>query len=218
MSGDVPTDLEFQLIRSDPGERRVREALGDLFSGDGTIYLVVGFFTYNGFREIRDATARFLERSPENELKVVVSPSSDQFSSRIARELRQLDPDDQVELYVFERGLHAKLYLRDGPDGHVILTSANLTQVAFRYNVELGIELVGDREHPQIRPFVEWVDELVERARPVRRRDLLGPVQLVNTVINWTNKGRLLPVRHVARRIAPILLLALVFTVGARAV
>ena len=206
-------DLTVQLLPSSPDSRGIRAAIHDLFAEDGTVYLVVGFFTYNGFHEIKDEIATFLERSPENNLYVVVGPSSDQFSSRIARELWSMSDMDQVHVLKYSRGLHAKLYLRDGPNPHVILGSANLTRVAYRYNLELGIELAGPEDHEAIESFIDWAEWLVAEAQPMTRADLLFPVQLMNAVINWSNKARLLPPRHIAKRVTPIIVLMILVTV-----
>lgn len=205
-------NVEFRIVAGGPEYRSITDALGELFDGNGTICLVVGYFTYNGYRSLRGDIERFLDRSPDNELVVVVGTASDQFSPRIARDLWDMDTDGQVELYRYPLGLHAKLYLRDGPDPRMILTSANLTQVAFRYNVELGVEIAThDRDHPYIEPFRRWAEELVASAKPLRRRDLFAPIQMKNTVVNWTNKGRLLPRQYVAKRIAKAAVLVVAF-------
>ena len=207
----------FHLLGSGPDHRRITDALHDLFAGDGTIYLVVGFFTYNGYRAIREDIIAFLERSSENRLTVVVGPASDQFSPKIAQDLWGLDAAEQVDIYKYVRGLHAKLYLRDGPHPRLILGSANLTQVGFRYNLELGVEIVGaDTTDHSIQPFLEWVRDLVERSEPIRRVDLLFPMPMLHSTINWTNKARLLPPRYVAKRLAPLFVLLLGVAILAR--
>ena len=217
MSDVTMDEIQSQLLHSYPDGRRIQDALQDLFSGDGTIYLVVGFFTHNGYQSIRSNIKTFLERTDTNRLRLVVGPATDQFSSRIAKDLETLDRGDQVEILGYRRGLHAKLYMRDGPEPHVILTSANLTKVGFQYNVELGIEFFSkDVDHPQIVAFREWVEDLVHRSEPLRRRDLFLGVQFLNTFINWTNKGRLLPRRHIAKRIAPVVILLFVIAIAAR--
>ncbi|GAB3025133.1 phospholipase D family protein [Natronobiforma cellulositropha] len=211
------TDLEavqtVDLLGTNDGERRVLDSLADLFAGDGTIYLVSGYFTYQGYRSIRDDVVSFLERSPENQLRVVVGPASDQFSSRIAYDLWALDAGDQVRIYKQPRGLHAKLYLRDGPEPLCIIGSANITQVAFEYNVELGLEMRRETvDHPDLKPFLEWAEHLVETSAPLRRRDVFAPVQVGSSFVNWSNKARLLPMRNVALRVMPVLFLVLVFS------
>lgn len=195
------------LLGTNDSDRRVQEALADLFAGDGTVYIVSGYFTYQGYLAIRDDIVSFLERSRDNELIAIVGPASDQFSARIASDLWALDDHDQVELYKQPRGLHAKLYIRDGPEPMCILGSANITQVAFEYNIELGLEMTREsRDHPDLKPFFEWADEIVAVSEPLRRRDLLGPVQIGSSFVNWSNKARLLPKRNVALRVVPILL------------
>lgn len=142
-------EIGFNVVASGPDYRGIRQALGELFAGDGSVVLVSGYFTYNGFLGIKDDIEAFLSRSPENELVVVVGTASDQFSPRIATDLWELDPGDRVRIYKYPLGLHAKLYLRDGPNPRMILTSANITQVGFRYNVELGIEFAAEGgDHP----------------------------------------------------------------------
>lgn len=217
MGEAMTSEIESQLLHSYPDGRSVKDALHDLFSGDGTIYLVVGFFTHNGYQAIRSDIKSFLEREETNTLKLVVGPATDQFSPRIAKDLDELDNGDQVKLFGYRRGLHAKLYMRDGPDPHVILTSANLTRVGFDYNLELGIEFFSSNaDHPQIAAFREWLGDVIDRSQPIRRRDLFLSVQFMNTFINWTNKARLLPRRHIAKRIAPVVLLVLLIAIGAR--
>lgn len=197
-----------KLLETDDSDHRFKEALAELFAGDGTVYLVSGYFTYQGYRSIRDDIVTFLERSRDNELVAIVGPASDQFSARIAHDLWNLDEHGQVRLYKQSRGLHAKLYLRDGPEPRCIVGSANITQVAFEYNVELNVELRrADPEHPDLKQFIEWVEGIVAESEPLRRRDLLGPVLVGSSFINWSNKARLLPMRNVALRVVPVLLL-----------
>lgn len=201
-------DTTFELVGTGTADRRFTDALADLFAGNGTIYLVTGFFTYNGYRTIRDDIISFLERSRDNTLEVVIGPSSDQFSARIAEDLWAIDPSDQITIYKRPRGLHAKLYLRDGPDPHMILTSANLTRVGFQYNVELGMELTCTHaEHPQLSEFTDWANDFVANSSQLRKRDISTPYLIGNSVLNWTNKGRLLPRRYVLRKLVPMAIL-----------
>ncbi|MFU8868815.1 phospholipase D family protein [Natronococcus sp.] len=211
------TEPTIDLLHSDDSDVRFREALIELFDGDGTVYLVSGYFTYQGYLAIRDAVVSFLERSRENELVAIVGPASDQFSARIARDLWALDDYGQVSLYKQPRGLHAKLYVRDGPNPICIVGSGNITQVAFEYNVELNVVLRREHsDHPDVAQFLDWVDDIVAASEPLRRRDLLAPVLIGGTLTNWTNKARLLSVRDVAIRVVPVLLLLLVLSVSFR--
>lgn len=210
----TPTDPGVTLLGTNDGDRRVEDALADLLAGDGTVYIVSGYFTYHGYRAIRDDVVAFLERAPENELVVVVGPASDQFSARIARDLWGLDHADRVRIYKRPRGLHAKLYVRDGPDPRCIVGSANITQVAFEYNIELGIEMTRDSaDHPDIEQFLAWADRLVAEAEPLRRHDVLAPVQVGASLVNWSNKARLLPARHVLFKVTPVLVLVVLVAV-----
>ena len=202
----------FELVDTDRTDLRFQEALSELFSDDGTIYLVSGYFTYQGYQAIRDDVAAFLERSRDNELVVVVGATSDQFSARIATDLRSLDEHDQVRLYKQPRGLHAKLYFRDGPQPRCIVGSANITRVAFEYNTEINVTIERDRpDHPDLEPFREWVDELVDESTRLRRRDVFSPVLICGSVVNWSNKARILPVRNVILRAVPVVILLFLF-------
>lgn len=204
-------DSPIRLLTTDDPDRRFQDALAELFAGDGTIYIVSGYFTYQGYRAIRSDIVAFLGRSPENELIVVVGPASDQFSARIAHDLWTLDNTDQIQLYKQPQGLHAKLYVRDGPNPRCIIGSANITQVAFKYNIELSVEITrADPQHPDIQAFLTWARDLVAASRPLRRRDIYAPVQVTSSVRNWSNKARLLPRRDVALRVLPVVLLVII--------
>ncbi len=211
---ELTVEPSVRVLDTDDSDTRFQEALSELFDGDGTVYLISGYFTYQGYLTIREDIVSFLERSRENELVAIVSPASDQFSARIAHDLWKLDEHDQVHLYKKSRGLHAKLYFRDGPNPRCIIGSANITQVAFRYNIELNIDMTREStDHPDLKPFLDWVRELEERSRPLRRRDVFAPVQVGGSFVNWSNKARLLPKRDVAIRVIPVLLLVFLFSV-----
>lgn len=210
---EAVTEPNVRLLDTDNSDIRFQEALAELFAEDGTIYIVSGYFTYQGYRAIREEIVAFLERSRDNELITVVSPASDQFSPRIAHDLWALDEHDQVRIYKQPRGLHAKLYLRDGPHPLCLLGSANITQVAFKYNIEINVEIARESiDHPDLRPFYEWMLKLVETSDPLRRRDLFPPYQVGGSVANWSNKARYLPKRNVALRAIPVLLLLVFFS------
>ncbi len=207
-------DLDVHLLGSGSSSRTVTDALRDLLAEDGSVYIVVGFFTYNGFRVLRSEFRSFLDRSPDNTLVFIVGPASDQFSPRIARDLWAWDTAGEVKVRKQPKGLHAKLYLRTGETSHMILGSANLTRVAFEYNVELGIELrASTPSHPRIDPYVEWVEDLALAAPLLDSRDLRFPLPVYSSVVNWTNKAKLLPRQYVLRRITPYAALLVVVAV-----
>ena len=208
------SEPRLRLLDTDATDIRFQEALSDLFTGDGTIYIISGYFTYHGFRSIKDDIIAFLSRARENELILVVGPASDQFSARIAYDLWKIDDHDQITIYKQPRGLHAKLYLRDGPQPTYLIGSANITQVAFRYNIELNIEITSEStEDANFKPLLEWADELVARSTPLRRRDIFAPVQFGGSIRNWSNKAQLLPKRDVALRVVPVVIAILLISV-----
>lgn len=94
-----------------------------------------------------------------------------------------------------------------------IIGSANITQVAFKYNIELNVKITRDRvDHPDMHPFHEWILDLIETAEPVRRRDLLPPYQVGGSIVNWSNKARYLPKRNLALRAIPVFLLLILLS------
>lgn len=204
----MPIDTPLNIVDTRPGEHLVENSIRSLFTGDGTIYLITGFFTENAYRSLRSDIVGFLDRQADNELVIVANPTADQFSKWIARDLRSLDVPGSVKLLKYPGAfLHAKLYLRDGPEPKVILGSANLTRGAFAYNLEVGVVLEGsDRSDPEIAPFIEWVEQLIDESVPLRRFDLFFPKRVGMSLINWLNKGRLIPPRHAATRLMPVVL------------
>ena len=184
----------------------IAESLTRLFDGNGTVYLVPGYFTREAYALIRDDIVAFLERDPENELLVVVSPTADQFTPSVGRDLRGLG--DRVQVYAYPHGcLHAKLYLRVGPEPFAIIGSVNLTRVALEQNVELGLIIEPESagadagtSRARIDRLAEWTEELVATSRPIRGRDLHWPVMAFNSLSIWVNKARLLPRRRLVHQ------------------
>lgn len=190
----------LELVGTSLADRGAENAVRELFAENGTVYLITGFFTANAYRSLRSDVLAFLDRSAENELVLVVGSGADQFSASIARDLWRLDAPGTVRIYRYPHGfLHAKLYVRAGPSPAVVIGSANLTRVAFEQNLEVGAVIRGGSvDDPAVQPFLQWVEGVVAVCQPLRRRDLSTPVRLLTTVKNWSNKGRLLPVKQAA--------------------
>ncbi|WP_254861938.1 phospholipase D-like domain-containing protein [Halovivax gelatinilyticus] len=186
-----------EIVDNRWGEKQAEDQIRELFSEDGTIYLVTGYFTASGYRVLRPDIETFLARSPENRLIVIVSPTADQFAPEIVRDLERLDTADQVELYKYPDGcLHAKLYLRTGENPAAIIGSANLTKVGFTQNVELSVRFDDDALTDEaFESYLEWVEQLRAACTPIRRRDVLRPLLVLNSASIWLNKARLLPRR-----------------------
>ncbi|ELY51720.1 phospholipase D-like domain-containing protein [Natronolimnohabitans innermongolicus] len=202
----------MELISNQSGDTRVTDGITQLFDEDGTVYLVTGYFTNSAYRLIRPDIEHFLERSPENELVVVVSPTADQFTPEIARDLRRLDDgDERIQLYKYPHGcLHAKLYVRTGDHPMAMVGSVNLTRVAFEQNIELSVLVEpDDGDEAEIEPFLEWTEGLLSICEPFRYRDTFRPVMLFNTVTVWTNKARLLSGRTIVQQPSTYVVLVL---------
>lgn len=204
----MATAAPLDIVDTRPGEHLVEHSIRSLFDGDGTIYLVTGFFTENAYRSIESDIAAFLDRDPANELVVMANPTADQFSKHIVQDLRSLDVAGSVRLLQYpDRFLHAKLYVRDGPEPMAILGSANLTRGAFEYNLEVGVVIEADDPgDPSVDPFIDWVQTLAAESVPITRRDLFFPIRVSRSVSNWVNKGRLISPRLAAGRATPVLL------------
>lgn len=191
---------EPEIVGTHVTGRGPSNAVRQLFEEDGTVYLVTGFFTATAYYELRDDVVSFLDRSPDNELVLVVGTGADQFSPIVARDLWSIDDHGQVRIYRYPHGfLHAKLYARTGPPPTAIVGSANLTRVAFEQNLEMSAVVRGDSsDDPRIRPYLDWIEDLLAVCEPLRRRDLFAPLRYATTLRNWANKGRLISRRHAA--------------------
>lgn len=202
----------YEIVGTHIPDRGVKDAIRGLFAEDGTVYLISGFFTVNAYQALRPDIVSFLDRSPDNALVLVVGSGMDQFSADIANDLWNLDTSGSIRIYRYPHGfLHAKLYLRIGATPMAIVGSINLTRVAFEQNLELGVLIRGESvDDPRITPLVNWVNELLEECVALRRRHLLAPLRLMTTLVNWVNKGRLLPVGYTVRRISFRLMFVLV--------
>ena len=207
----VTTMTAIDIADNRLGDRQADDQIRSLFAEDGTIYLVTGYFTESGYRELRPDIVDFLERSRENRLVIVVSPSADQFSPAIVSDVERLDSEDQVSLLSYPDGcLHAKLYLRTGEQPAAIVGSANLTRVGFEQNLELSVKFEGDAlDGEALDAYVEWVDRLVAASRPIRRWDVLRVRMIATSLGIWFNKARLLPTRALLRQPAVYILLSM---------
>ena len=207
----VTTMTSIDIADNRLGDRQADDQIRSLFAEDGTIYLVTGYFTESGYRELRPDIADFLERSRENRLVIVVSPSADQFSPAIVSDVERLDSEDQVSLLSYPDGcLHAKLYLRTGDRPAAIVGSANLTRVGFEQNLELSVKFEDDAlDGEALDAYVEWVERLVAASRPIRRWDVLRVRMIATSLGIWFNKARLLPTRALLRQPAVYILLSM---------
>ena len=193
------------------GDRQADDQIRSLFDENGTIYLVTGYFTESGYRELRPDIVDFLERSRENRLVIVVSPSADQFSPSIVSDIDRLDTEAQVSLLRYPDGcLHAKLYLRTGEKPAAIVGSANLTRVGFGQNLELSVKFEGNAlGAEELDAYVEWVERLIGASRPISRWDVLRIRMIATSLGIWFNKARLLPRRALLRQPAVYILLSM---------
>lgn len=93
-----------------------------------------------------------------------------------------------------------------------LIGSANLTLVAFEQNLEMGLVLYDESRHSaELDAIFDWVDELLAISEPVRPRNVLFPIQLARTAVNWVNKGRLVPLSQKVRRMPVRVAIFIVF-------
>jgi hypothetical protein len=184
---------EHQLFDNRFTGRLVAEAVTRLFDEDGTVYLAAGYFTWSGFLTLRDPLRRFLARSADNDVVVVVSTGADQFSRLVANALWDLGRDGQVRLLTYRDGfIHPKLYLRDGPDPALVMGSANLTWDGLGENLELAFYYAPEsRDDPIFRDYLAWMGRFVAGSEPITAADLARAVRLRRTVDTWASKGRI---------------------------
>lgn len=205
----------IELVGTKLVNRGTKDIVQELLAENGTVYFVTGFFTSNAYWDLRPDILAFLNRSPDNRLVIVVGTGMDQFSSTIARDLWNIDSNDQINLYQYSQGfLHAKLYARDGPNPMALIGSANLTLVVFEQNLEMGLVLYDESRHSaELDAIFDWVDELLAISEPVRPRNVLFPIQLARTAVNWVNKGRLVPLSQKVRRMPVRVAIFIVFLI-----
>jgi len=170
----------------------VADAVTRLFEADGVVYLTTGYFTWSGFLTVRDALERFLARSEENQVYVVVSTGADQFSRLVATALWDID-DGRIHLLTYRDGfIHPKLYLVDGPNPALITGSANLTWDGLGKNLELAWYYAPeDRDDPIFQTHLAWVVAFIAECEPVTTDDLRRSVRLRRTADTWLSKGRI---------------------------
>lgn len=202
----------MKIVSNQWRDERVVDSLTRLFDEDGTVYLITGYFTSGAYQTIRPDIERFLSRSPENELVVIVSPTADQFNPSIGRDLLQLDDTGRVRVYKYPDGcLHAKLFLRTGEHPLAIVGSVNLTRAALEQNVELSVLIEGtDPSDERMEELTEWTRQLIADSEPISNTDLLRPVMVLNTISVWRNKAKLLPRKPITRQPVVYLLLVLI--------
>jgi SNF2 family DNA or RNA helicase len=164
----------YNLIDNSFTERNVADAVVDLFSEDGHIHLVAGYFNKSGYFQMKSSIKEFLERNEENEITVVVGTNPDQFSATIAYDLWELDERGQVDLLKYEQKfVHTKHYVRDNDSPSVIIGSANFTREGFQEHLELvSYYETDDREDSIYQQHINWFEKLVEQCEEVTEDDL----------------------------------------------
>jgi SNF2 family DNA or RNA helicase len=164
----------YDLIDNSFTERDVADAVEDLFSQDGHIYLVAGYFNKSGYFQMKSSIKEFLGRDEENKVTVVVGTNPDQFSATIAYDLWDLDERGQVDLLKYEQKfVHTKHYVRDNSSPSVILGSANFTREGLQEHLELVSCYETDNKEDSIyQQHINWFENIVEQCEEVTEDDL----------------------------------------------
>lgn len=165
---------KYDLIDNVFTEKNIENAIRKLFSEDGTIYIIAGYFSRPGYLAMRESMKDFLERNENNRIVVIVGTEPNQFSATIAYDLWEMDTEGKVELLKFsEHFVHTKHYVRDSEKPGVILGSANFTREGFKEHLELvSFYEAKEKEDSLAQQHIDWFKKLVEDCEPVTEEDL----------------------------------------------
>ncbi|MFB6216848.1 MAG: restriction endonuclease PLD domain-containing protein, partial [Candidatus Aenigmatarchaeota archaeon] len=166
----------YDLIDNIFSEERVEDAVRELFSENGTVYLVAGYFSRSGYHQMEESMKDFLERNAKNKIVVIIGTEPNQFSATIAYELWQMDEEKpgSVELLKFnDTFLHTKHYVRKNDAPAVILGSANFTGEGFGKHLELvSYYETSESDDSVANQHIAWFEDLIPECSQVTEEDL----------------------------------------------
>jgi len=172
----MTSEWQYSLIDNTFSERKVVDAVTDLFAEDGRVYIVAGYFSLRGYDELRSSIEHFLSREEENQVTLIVGTEPDQFAARIAYDLWQLNSESKgkAEILKYEgQFLHTKHYVRDNESPAVVMGSANFTKQGLEEHLELvSYYRTTDAEDPIAVQHVQWFDSVIDASTPVTEEDL----------------------------------------------
>lgn len=172
----MASEPEYSLVDNTFTERKVVDAVTDLFDEDGRVYVVAGYFSLRGYNELRSSIEDFLNRDADNRITLIIGTEPDQFAARIAYDLWDLDLESEgnVEILKYEgQFLHTKHYVRDNESPAVVMGSANFTKQGLEEHLELvSYYQAVDAEDPIATQHITWFDSVIDVATPVTEEDL----------------------------------------------
>jgi len=166
---------QYKLIDNIFTSRLVKDAIKKLFSEDGKVYLIAGYFNLTGYQVIKKEIKTFLNRDDQNQIKIIVGTDPNQFSATIAHDLWEMEIDeDQIELLKYnDEFVHTKHYVRESENPAVILGSANFTLEGFQQHLELvSYYEAEDLEDSIAQQHINWFKSLVAECECVTEEDL----------------------------------------------
>ena len=172
----MTSELDYSLIDNTFTERKVVDAVIDLFDEDGRVYIVAGYFSLRGYNKLRSSIEAFLQREGDNKVTLIVGTEPDQFAARIAYDLWQLNSESKGEAEILKyegQFLHTKHYVRDNESPAVVMGSANFTKQGLEEHLELvSYYQATDTEDPIALQHIKWFDSVIDAATPVTEKDL----------------------------------------------
>lgn len=172
----MASEPEYSLIDNTFTERKVVDAVTDLFKEDGRVYIVAGYFSLRGYNELRSSIEAFLDREQGNRITLIVGTEPDQFAARIAYDLWHLNLESKGEAEILKyegQFLHTKHYVRDNESPAVVMGSANFTKEGLEEHLELvSCYQATNTEDPIAVQHIRWFDAVIDGATPVTEEDL----------------------------------------------
>ncbi|MFW5895453.1 MAG: restriction endonuclease PLD domain-containing protein, partial [archaeon] len=165
----------YDLIDNIFTERKIEDVVKELFSENGRVFIIAGYFSLSGYQLMKEAIEDFLFRKKDNEIFIIVGTEPNQFSATVAHDLWELDKErKQINLLKYDDSfVHTKHYVRESKNPAVILGSANFTLEGFEKHLELVSYYEGESSDDQIAEHhIGWFKSLVNKCEVVTEEDL----------------------------------------------
>jgi len=165
---------QYNLIDNVFTELKVKDAVQDIFTEDGIVYLIAGYFSFSGYKTMKSSIKDFLDRNYNNKIIIIIGTEPNQFSATIAYDLWEMSNGENVTLLKFENHfLHTKHYVRESAKPIIIIGSANFTHGGLRENLELvSYYKANSLENSIAVQHINWFKLLISKCDAVTDSDL----------------------------------------------
>jgi len=165
---------QYNLIDNVFTELKVKDAIQDIFTEDGIVYLIAGYFSFSGYNIMKYSIKDFLERNKNNKIIIIIGTEPNQFSATIAFDLWEMSDGENVNLLKFENHfLHTKHYVRENLHPIIVIGSANFTHEGLKENLELvSYYRANSLEDSIAIQHINWFKQLISKCEVVTDNDL----------------------------------------------